>query len=81
MIRPRIYSRGSMKHISPKVFASKGALKLVMDELDDIEEEYCVYHGYCPDISGSTVYVLADTATIHTLIWLEEIELGRETTH
>jgi len=52
-----------------------------MDELDDIDGEYCVYSGYCPDIADSAVYILADTATIYTLVWLEEIELERDTTH
>ena len=52
-----------------------------MDELDDIDGEYCVYSGYCPDIADSAVYILADTATIYTLVWLEEVELERETTH
>lgn len=52
-----------------------------MNELDAIEEEYCVYSGFCPDIADSAVYILADTATIYTLVWLEEIELERDTTH
>jgi hypothetical protein len=70
-----------MKHIAPKVFTSQDALEPAMDELDDIDGEYCVYSGYCPDIADSAVYILADTATIYTLVWLEEIELERDTTH
>jgi hypothetical protein len=70
-----------MKRIAPKLFTLKGALEPAMEELGAIEEEYCVYSGFCPDIADSAVYILADTATIYTLVWLEEIELERETTH